>query len=121
MLINELSRLTGVSVRSLRHYEKKGLIESTRLPNGYRSYEDHTVKRVETIHFYIKLGFSTDQIAQFLSCVLKHKEAHCDEVKPLYEEKIKAITEQLEYLIDLKNKLEAQLQEIERSTMTHSS
>ncbi|MNR68005.1 HTH-type transcriptional regulator HmrR [compost metagenome] len=50
MKIGELSRLTGVSIRSLRHYEKRGLISPLRLPNGYREYSPLTVQTVETIH-----------------------------------------------------------------------
>ena len=35
LLIGQLASATGVSVRSLRHYEKCGLITSTRMSNGY--------------------------------------------------------------------------------------
>lgn len=40
MLIRELSKLTGVSLRSLRYYEQKQLLSPARPENGYRIYED---------------------------------------------------------------------------------
>ena len=44
MRISELSAKTQVSVHRLRRYEADGLIESQRLPNGYRKYDEKTVK-----------------------------------------------------------------------------
>ncbi|MDP4772794.1 MAG: MerR family DNA-binding transcriptional regulator, partial [Limnohabitans sp.] len=46
MRISELSAKTQVSVHRLRRYEADGLIQSQRLPNGYREYDDKTVKHV---------------------------------------------------------------------------
>jgi DNA-binding transcriptional MerR regulator len=46
MRISELSAKTQVSVHRLRRYEADGLIESQRLPNGYRAYDEKTMKHV---------------------------------------------------------------------------
>ncbi len=46
MRISELSAKTRVSVHRLRRYESAGLIDSQRLPNGYRDYDDKTVRYV---------------------------------------------------------------------------
>lgn len=43
MKIGELGRRAGVSTRTLRYYEEQGLLEPTRLPNGYRSYDEKDV------------------------------------------------------------------------------
>ena len=53
MLISELSAKTRVSVHRLRRYEADGLIESQRLPNGYRVYDEKTVKHVIFIAEYL--------------------------------------------------------------------
>lgn len=45
MHIRELSKVTGVSLRSLRYYEQKHLLSPARSENGYRIYEDIDVKR----------------------------------------------------------------------------
>jgi len=43
MRIGELARFTGVSARSLRHYEDAGLINPDRLDSGYRDYDESQV------------------------------------------------------------------------------
>ena len=71
MQIGELSKTTGVSVRSLRHYEKKGLLESHRAENGYRVFRSDSVERVEYIQLFLSCGFGTREIARFLPCYVK--------------------------------------------------
>lgn len=36
--IGALAQATGVSVRSIRHYDQHGLLASTRAQNGYRAF-----------------------------------------------------------------------------------
>lgn len=98
MKIGELSKLTGVSIRSLRYYEEQGILSPTRLSNGYRIYNETAIDQVHTIKFYLDLGLSIDQISGFLHCVLKNKETFCKEVLPIYEEKLEEIEKQIETL-----------------------
>lgn len=105
MKIGELSTATGVSVRSLRYYEDQKLLTSIRRDNGYREYTPLAVEQVRTIQLYLTLGLSTEQIASFLHCVLKHKEAFCTEVLPIYERKLKEIDDQILELTQLRTNL----------------
>ena len=66
MRISELSAKTQVSVHRLRRYEADGLIQSQRLPNGYREYDDKTVKHVVFIAMSREMGFSLPFIAEYL-------------------------------------------------------
>lgn len=66
MRISELSAKTRVSVHRLRRYEADGLIESQRLPNGYREYDEKTVKHVIFIAMSREMGFSLSFIAEYL-------------------------------------------------------
>ena len=66
MLISELSAKTQVSVHRLRRYEADGLIESQRLPNGYRVYDEKAVKHVIFIAMSREMGFSLPFIADYL-------------------------------------------------------
>src|ERR1700694_3830204 len=68
MRISEISRRTGVSVRSLRYYEQKRLLCSRRLENGYRDLGEEAVERVQTIQMYLSLGLTTEQIEEILQC-----------------------------------------------------
>lgn len=69
MQIGELARKAGVSVRALRHYEAQGLLHSTRLANGFRSYAATSSETVEQIRLLLSCGFSTRQIGTFLPCL----------------------------------------------------
>ncbi|WP_373230900.1 MerR family transcriptional regulator [Cohnella sp.] len=112
MKIGELSARTGVSVRSLRYYEQQKLLSAVRRDNGYREYSSLAEDQVRTIQFYLALGISTEQIASFLNCVLKNKEAFCAEVLPIYEEKLKEIDDQIHLLSNIKSNLEDRIRSI---------
>ena len=66
MRISELSAKTQVSVHRLRRYEADGLIDSQRLPNGYRDYDEKTVKHVIFIAMSREMGFSLPFIADYV-------------------------------------------------------
>jgi DNA-binding transcriptional MerR regulator len=70
MRISELSRHTGVSQRSLRYYEEQGLLTPTRLPNGYRDYDEHTVTTVRRIQVLLSAGLGTSAVAEILPCAV---------------------------------------------------
>ncbi len=69
--IGALAKATGASVRSLRHYDAKGLLRSRRLDNGYRVFPRGTVGQVGQIRRMLALGFSLDEIATFPHCMLE--------------------------------------------------
>ncbi len=73
MIIGELSERSGVSPRSLRHYEKLGLIAPVRADNGYRHYGDAAVQVVSTIHAMFELGFTSDDVRAVLPCATGEK------------------------------------------------
>ena len=66
--ISEVSRRTGVSIRSLRYYEQKRLLCPRRLENGYRDLDEEAIQRVHTIQMYLGLGLTTEQIEEILQC-----------------------------------------------------
>ncbi|MFE5794891.1 MerR family transcriptional regulator [Streptomyces sp. NPDC056503] len=69
MRIGELARRTGVSARSLRHYEQAGLVSSARAANGYRVYGEGAVVRVANIRYLLDAGLTLDDVAAFRSCL----------------------------------------------------
>lgn len=69
MRIGELAQRTGVSVRSLRYYEEKGLLASTRTGAGQRLYPDRAVDRVVRIQELFAAGLTSTVIAQLLPCI----------------------------------------------------
>jgi len=110
--IGELSKATGVSVRSLRYYEKQGLLTAWRTASGYREYSPFAVEQVQTVKLYLSLGLTTEQIAGFLHCVMKNKEAFCQEILPVYMQKLTEIENQIQLLTSIKSNLEERIHAI---------
>lgn len=75
MLIGELSARTGVSPRSLRHYEKLGLLTSHRESNGYRRYGERAVDLVGTIRVMFDLKLPASLVREVLPCASGATEA----------------------------------------------
>ncbi|SMD25218.1 MerR family transcriptional regulator [Lentzea albidocapillata] len=69
MQIKELSERTAVSARLLRYYEEQGLIRPRRESNGYRSYDESLVERVNRIRQLLDAGLTTKMIKDVLPCL----------------------------------------------------
>lgn len=69
MRIGELADRTGVSVRSLRYYETKGLLVPERGPGGQRDYDDAAVDRVRRIQQMYAAGLNSDTVGELLPCI----------------------------------------------------
>lgn len=68
--ISELARKTGVSLRSLRYYEEKKLLQPKRLDNGYRDYGEINIEQIRMIQLYLSMGLTTDEIADLFQCTI---------------------------------------------------
>lgn len=70
--IGDFSRLTQVTVKTLRHYDRLGLLapEATDPETGYRYYSGAQIPRLNRILALKDLGFSLDQIGQLLDADL---------------------------------------------------
>lgn len=64
--VGEFSSLTGVTVRTLYHYESLGLLHPRRLPNGYRQYGRADVDRMQQVLILRELGMGLADIARNL-------------------------------------------------------
>ena len=65
--VKEVSRITGVSVRTLHHYDAIGLLKPARVTeSGYRLYDDRALQRLQSILFFRELEFSLQEIKEIL-------------------------------------------------------
>jgi DNA-binding transcriptional MerR regulator len=65
--VRQVASFAGVTVRTLHHYDKAGLLTpSARSRAGYRLYDEADLARLQQILFYRELGFSLDEIATIL-------------------------------------------------------
>ena len=66
--VKEVSKLTGVSVRTLHHYDAIGLLPPSHVTEaGYRLYDDQALEKLHTILFLRQLEFPLKEIRQILS------------------------------------------------------
>lgn len=67
MQIGELAAQAGVSVQTLRYYERRGLVWAARKPGSrYRQYGTDTVRTIRFIRRAQALGFTLDEIHALL-------------------------------------------------------
>ncbi|MCP1101494.1 DNA-binding transcriptional MerR regulator [Aequitasia blattaphilus] len=65
--VTEVARLTGVSVRTLHHYDRIGLLLPDKLSEkGYRLYSEENIDRLMQILFFKELDFSLKSIKEIL-------------------------------------------------------
>lgn len=62
----QLARISGVSVRTLHHYDQIGLLVPARRENGYRVYRPADVERLQQILIFRGLGIELANIATLL-------------------------------------------------------
>ncbi len=68
MTVNEVSRLAGVSVRTLQYYDRIGLLTpEKRSGSGYRIYGEKELEKLQQILLLRELEFRLDEIAVMLS------------------------------------------------------
>lgn len=68
MKINEVAKLTGVTVRTLQYYDKIGLLKPSKtLDNGYRVYEKEQLETLQQILFYRELDFQLNEIKEIMN------------------------------------------------------
>ena len=65
--IGEVAEITGLSIRTLRHYDELGLVApSGHTAGGFRLYTDADVQRLFLVRRMKPLGFSLERMRQFL-------------------------------------------------------
>lgn len=65
--VGEISKMTGISVRALHHYDEIGLLKPARVTDaGYRLYDDDALERLQHILMFRELQFSLKEIGEML-------------------------------------------------------
>jgi DNA-binding transcriptional MerR regulator len=94
----ELALATGVSVDTIRHYERLGILpKAQRTDSGYRVYAPDAVERVQLARRAIQLGFSLGELAEVLH-TRDNGGVPCHRVLALAEGKLRSLGEQIEEL-----------------------
>ncbi|NJP50483.1 MerR family transcriptional regulator [Streptomyces sp. SBST2-5] len=108
MRIGELAARTGVSTRTLRYYEEKGLLRPGRTAAGYRVYGEEHVETVRRIRILLAAGLGTDVIGEILPCMVDEGEylaPGCDDLVALLEAERRRIDDRIAELRDVRSAL----------------
>ena len=67
LTVKEVSRITGVTVRTLHHYDAVGLLKPAKVTQaGYRLYDEATLERLQSILLFRELQFPLSEIKEIL-------------------------------------------------------
>ncbi|HEY0845846.1 MAG TPA: MerR family transcriptional regulator [Noviherbaspirillum sp.] len=107
--IGELARRTGLTVRTLHHYDAIGLLSpSARSDAGYRLYDRHDIEKLHRIQALRRLGLALAEIAELL-------EREGANLETVIEQQIAALDQQVAHTIALRERLATLLARVRKN------
>ena len=109
-LISSLAKLTGLSVHTLRYYEKEGLLSASfRTASGYRKYSEDDLKQAMFIAQGKQVGFSLEDIRNLIEIRLDKDHHTCEEVTEITRLKLQQVNNKISELTSIQQGLERML------------
>ena len=110
MKIHELSKQSGIHLETIRYYEKMGLMpEPKRLANGYRDYDEASLKQLKFIKTCRALGVTLAEI-KFFNELKTQQSQHC-EVDSMLAKHLVSVEEKIAELTEIKHFLQSLITE----------
>jgi DNA-binding transcriptional MerR regulator len=118
--IGEIAERTGVSVETLRYYEKRRLLNApARTQGGFRVYSDAVVHQVKFIKQAQSLGLTLDDIQELAAGRLRTNHAPCcRKVRDLLTRRIEDIDARIKELREFRRTLREHLAACERALLS---
>src|SRR5216683_7450374 len=111
--IGKAAQLAGVSVDTIRFYQKLGLIKNTdRSGGGYRLFSDEQIHDLQFVRHAQELGFSLNEIKELLA--LRQKHHACSEVQSMLKHKLTDVREKIKSLVRLEAELRGAMRNCNR-------
>jgi DNA-binding transcriptional MerR regulator len=102
--IGKASKVAGVTVDTIRFYQRLGLIKSAgRSVGGYRLFDEEQIRDLTFVRHAQELGFSLTEIKELLA--LRQKHHVCSQVQSMLKRKVGDVQEKINSL----SRLEAEL------------
>ena len=103
--IGQAALETGLSIDTIRFYEKQGLLKrSPRTEGGFRLFRSDDIQALKFIRRAQELGFSLSEIRELLILRAEHVPA-CSHVKELLDQKLAAVQQKISELQSLERSL----------------
>jgi MerR family mercuric resistance operon transcriptional regulator len=104
LTIGKLAKQTEVTVETIRHYQRIGLlVEPDKPDSGYRQYSADAITNIRFIKRAQQAGFTLKEIATLLSL----DGSHCADVRQLAELKCQQIDQHIKSLTALRQALDS--------------
>ncbi|WP_022698133.1 MerR family DNA-binding protein [Euryhalocaulis caribicus] len=115
LTIGRAARQAGVSVETIRFYERKGLLEQPARPagGGYRAYPADAIRKLQFIKQAQGLGFSLREIHDLLA-LRSDPAAQCDEVRAKTQTKLEDVEKKIARLQAMRDALVAMVESCPR-------
>jgi DNA-binding transcriptional MerR regulator len=108
--IGKAAKVAGVTVDTIRFYQRLGLIKSAgRSVGGYRLFDEEQIRNLTFVRHAQELGFSLTEIKELLA--LRHKHHACSGVQSMLKRKLGDVRAKINSL----SRLEAELAEAFRN------
>ena len=108
--IGQVSKKSGMSIDTIRFYEKQGLLKRpSRSEGGFRLYPKEAVEQLVFIRRAQEMGLTLKEIKEIMCCGDKGLEPCCDLTVNLFSKKIHEFEEKIKELNRMKRKLKTVL------------
>jgi MerR family redox-sensitive transcriptional activator SoxR len=106
LTIGELAKRSGVSVATIRFYEEKDLIWSTRTAGNQRRYQRAMLRRIAIVKAAQQVGISLKQIKETLSTLPKQQVATKKDWQIMSQQWQEQLDQQIMMLLQLRQQLD---------------
>ena len=107
MKIGEMAAMAGVTTKTLRFYEERGLLPApTRTPSGYRDYPPEALSRLDFIRRGRNAGLTLAQISEILN-LRDAGQAPCHHVEDLLGGRLADLDRQIADLQEMRSTVAA--------------
>ncbi|MEJ6488552.1 TipAS antibiotic-recognition domain-containing protein [Leucobacter sp. USCH14] len=114
--VQAVARAAGTTSRTLRHYDRVGLLPPTLVgANGYRYYDDRALLRLQRILLLRELGLGLDAIARVLAAQDAHGGAEADPDRDAPSDEAEILQTHLAILHGERERLARQIAAVERT------
>ncbi len=118
LMIGEAASLAGVTVSTLRYYERRDLLpEPRRCDRGFRRYEAADVQRIGFIRKAQDLGFTLKEIGELLD-FRRNPSGSCASASQHAARRLRATAQRIAHLTRIRNALSEMLQSCRSATAT---
>jgi DNA-binding transcriptional MerR regulator len=108
LTVGVLARRVGIQATAVRYYDRRGLLASRRLANGYRVFDEEAVKILRFIRRARSFGFTLAEIKQIVE-VYQAGRSPCGCVRTLASRNLGEIEQRIRELSALRHQLRAML------------